>query len=94
VVSGGDDGTVQLWNFKTGKIRKVIKTGYNPVKTLALSPDGSRFAAYISHPIIGDLKEGTLLFLNEIYARPLFMLDNETILAISGRKILLLTLDE
>jgi len=94
VVFGGDDGTIQLWNFKTGKIWKVIKTGHDPVETLELSHDDSRFAAYIFHPIIGDLKEGTLHHLNEIYANPLCMLDNETILAIRAEEILLLTLDE
>ena len=50
VVTGGDDGTVQLWNVESGQpVLKYQEKGL--VKDVAFSPDGRKFA-YSSHRAI------------------------------------------
>ena len=44
IVSGHEDGTVKLWNVKTGKLVRIIKSR-SDVRSVAFSPDGKLIAS-------------------------------------------------
>lgn len=45
LVAGMTDGTVQLWNWKTGELRKELKGHAASVHAVAISPDGNTIAS-------------------------------------------------
>ena len=64
VVSGNDDGTVNVWNAVTGVIEQTLQGHSNRVKSVAFSPDGTRVASgskdgtiKIWNVVTGDLEQ-------------------------------------
>jgi WD40 repeat protein len=45
VVSGSDDGTINLWEATTGRLLATVEEGSVPIREVALSPAGDRLAA-------------------------------------------------
>jgi len=60
VVSGGRDGTIRIWNAKTGKQTSLLKeSGPAPgISALAISPDGSMLASAKEHITLWDARSG------------------------------------
>ncbi|MEV7190222.1 hypothetical protein AB0N81_00255 [Streptomyces sp. NPDC093510] len=56
VASGGQDGTVRLWNTVTGRQLKVLRGHRGPVSSVAFSPDG--------HSVVGGGEDGTVRLWN------------------------------
>lgn len=44
LASGGDDGTIRLWNLQTGELKKTFKGHKSAVSVLVFSPDGQTLA--------------------------------------------------
>ena len=45
LASGGDDGTVRIWDAATGRERAVLTGHTGPVTAVAVAPDGSWLAS-------------------------------------------------
>ncbi|HEV3084651.1 MAG TPA: sigma-70 family RNA polymerase sigma factor [Gemmataceae bacterium] len=45
IVTGGDDGTIKLWDVARRSVRQELETGPSSVKALAVSPNGGTLAA-------------------------------------------------
>jgi hypothetical protein len=56
LLSGGEDGTVRVWEAATGGLKAVFRVSYRPVQRLALHPSLPQVAALIG----GNLKTDTL----------------------------------
>ncbi|WP_166481845.1 WD40 repeat domain-containing protein [Scytonema sp. UIC 10036] len=63
LASGGDDGTVKLWNFQTGQLLSSLSSHSTGVKSIAISPDGQTLVSGGMDGTVKlwDLKKGQLL---------------------------------
>ncbi len=63
LASGGDDGTVKLWNFQTGQLLSSLSGHSKGVKSIAIAPDGQTVVSGDRDGIVKlwDLKKGQLL---------------------------------
>ena len=63
MISGGEDGTVQLWNFRSGRLLKTFIGHSKEVQSVALSADGTKVISASKDKTIKvwDLGNGTLV---------------------------------
>jgi serine/threonine protein kinase/WD40 repeat protein len=64
LATGGDDGTVRIWDPATGKLLRAILGANQLISSLCWSPDGGMLAVevwYSGKPMILDVKTGLLL---------------------------------
>jgi WD40 repeat protein len=52
LASGGDDGTVRVWDVATGRQVHVLKVHAGPVPSVTFSPDGRRLAAASEYKMV------------------------------------------
>ena len=89
-VSGGEDGTVRVWDLTVGKEVKRLASLAAPVRSLAVSPDGERvFAGSGESAVRGwDLRTGQELYPASGHTRPVrgvaFSADGRLLLAPSA----------
>ncbi len=77
--SGGDDGTVRVWNLRESALLKSIRVSYLPVKMLSVDDNSYRVAVLSSNEIsifrlsVWDWKSGEMLFSKTLKSMPLYI---------------------
>ncbi|RKX77320.1 MAG: hypothetical protein DRP87_09525 [Spirochaetes bacterium] len=77
--SGGEDGTVRVWNISNKKPVHVLRVSHLPVKKLAIDPAGSKVAVITRRDVgtfylsVWDWKEEKKLYSRNLSEQPLYL---------------------